>query len=511
MSMLWRWIRQAVLTRQSFNVAAIALVAVTLRFAHISRESLGYDETASWAYSTTLPSALHSEANKPPLFYVLLYFWTVVWGSSEFAMRSLSAIASTGVVLCVYIFSLELFGRKHATWTAIYCAVATFQIYYAQEARVYSLLMAFTVLQALFLWRALSSERESSQWTYYGLFSVFAALSLYSHYVSVFFLLGFSGFVVMRHPKQLWRFVAAVTIAMIVFAPWLLIAVKWTYSATTAAHPNFLPKPHIPLRFPQAYFSFLFGETLIPIDSESVSNIKQTLLGRWWVIALAVFSVGTLTSGIHRAARRYGDSFRYVLALATIPSLSALALSIAIPFFDRRYLSPASPFLYAVLVALGAALWKNKSGNVARRTMEIGALATFAVLVGLSLTMYYFDARLGKDQWREVAEFLETAPKVDSTIVVFDPDTFEKCYRYYGRRNLQTVGVPDDFSPSDATAGGALASMTRNMHSVFLVRSVNSHAAVLTALRRQYKQVERRFFPKANTIEVIRFIPNAAE
>lgn len=59
-------------------------------------------------------------------------------------------------------------------------------------------------------------------------------------------------------------------------------------------------------------------------------------------------------------------------------------------FFDRRYMSPASPLVYA---AIAAAVW--------------AAAGMYVSLLLIPLYYYYFVPRYGKEQWREAISYIE--------------------------------------------------------------------------------------------------------
>jgi len=142
--------RSAALPRILYNsdiacVSAICVFGGCIRFYHLSYLSLWGDEAFSrFYYQTGLyfmwTAGLHSESS-PPLYYMALGAWIHVFGSSEAALRSLSAVASTFAIFLVYRLGVELFDRRHAILAAALFALSATEIYYAQEARCYALLL----------------------------------------------------------------------------------------------------------------------------------------------------------------------------------------------------------------------------------------------------------------------------------------------------------------------------------------------------------------------------------
>src|SRR5262249_49597411 len=64
-------------------------------------------------------------------------------GDSEFALRSLSALAGLLTIACVYALGRALFSRGAGMIAALLVAVNAFSVYYGQEARMYAALALF--------------------------------------------------------------------------------------------------------------------------------------------------------------------------------------------------------------------------------------------------------------------------------------------------------------------------------------------------------------------------------
>ena len=82
----------------------------------------------------------------PPLYYWLLSLWTKVFGDSEIAMRSLSALWGLLLVWLVYQIASRLFDKRTALIAALFAAINPFLIAYSQEVRMYEQLAALAAL-----------------------------------------------------------------------------------------------------------------------------------------------------------------------------------------------------------------------------------------------------------------------------------------------------------------------------------------------------------------------------
>jgi mannosyltransferase len=168
--------------RSAAALAAITLVAGVLRFAALGHKSFWLDEAYTveivrHSFSGVLHGVWRTEST-PPLYYLLAWLWTHVFGTSEAGIRSFSALVSTATVPLVYLAGRELGSRGIGLGAALFIACNPFAVWYAQEARAYALLL---MLVALGLWcfaRAL--RNPSPSWVGYWAAASVAALA--THY-----------------------------------------------------------------------------------------------------------------------------------------------------------------------------------------------------------------------------------------------------------------------------------------------------------------------------------------
>ena len=83
------------------RVGLLSVLATFLRFYHLDDSSLWSDEGNTWAMLSAAlgPIAQAAAADiHPPGYYWALKLWTLLFGTSAFALRSFSAVA--GVLWC---------------------------------------------------------------------------------------------------------------------------------------------------------------------------------------------------------------------------------------------------------------------------------------------------------------------------------------------------------------------------------------------------------------------------
>lgn len=116
----------------------------------------------------------------PPLYYFLLHFWMKLFGTSEIAIRSLSVIFYWATVYVGFLFLSDVLKMKlkKAFFYTFFIAINPLLIYYAFEARMYSM---FAFLAALSFY-ALYKKNTF-------LYFLSTILGLYTHYFMILVLI----------------------------------------------------------------------------------------------------------------------------------------------------------------------------------------------------------------------------------------------------------------------------------------------------------------------------------
>jgi len=138
----------------------VSVLGGVLRFSELGSQSYWFDEsvTAGLLDSSLSDvfSSLSESESTPPLYYVMAWVWTQVFGAGEAGLRSLSALAGVGVIPLVWACGRELLSSRAGLAAAALVAINPMLIWYSQEARAYSLL---TLLVAASFWFFLRARR----------------------------------------------------------------------------------------------------------------------------------------------------------------------------------------------------------------------------------------------------------------------------------------------------------------------------------------------------------------
>lgn len=129
-----------------------------------------------------IPGVLRQDGS-PPLYYMLLNVWMDVFGRSEEETHLLSLGFALACVPAGLWAGWSLFGRRTGWFCAGLFAVNPFVTQYAQETRMYSLLMLLGLLATACFMHGFVFRRRG----YLPAFTVLVALMLYSHNWAIFF------------------------------------------------------------------------------------------------------------------------------------------------------------------------------------------------------------------------------------------------------------------------------------------------------------------------------------
>ena len=317
-----------------------ALVAVVVRF--LATGPLWLDEALS-VNIATLPLAELTEAlrhdGSPPLYYLLLAWWTDAFGEHVVAVRALSALTGVATIPAVWAFAREVTGSARVAWVAaLLLATSPFAMRYSAEARMYSLVM---LLVALGGWATARFLRRP-QWRTAAVMTLCSGLLLLTHYWSMYLLAVVGAWLLRRRD---WRAAGALAAGGLLFVPWLP---SFLYQLRHTGTP-WAPRPPLGAVFdavqewsgtgPVARLLFvlllLLGALGVFGAGRDPLRVELDLRGRPLGRRLAVVTFGTLLLGIVAGIVLHsGYAARYT-AVALVPFV-VLAASGTETLLDRR-------------------------------------------------------------------------------------------------------------------------------------------------------------------------------
>lgn len=206
----------------------IVLLALAIRVIGMQARPIWYDEAFAilfagkglnaMLYGTLAPTGNGSADIHPLGYYTFLWGWMELFGNSVIMARSFSILSSLGALLLVYKIADELFNKQTALISASLFAILPFQIHFAQEVRMYSLLTMWLMLAVWSFLRA-----RDGNWTWWLIFALASAAAQYTHNLAVIFLIPLALTpLFQRDWKTLRHLFLAGLGAVLLYLPWLM-------------------------------------------------------------------------------------------------------------------------------------------------------------------------------------------------------------------------------------------------------------------------------------------------
>lgn len=270
---------------------------------------------------------LGTRNNQAPLWWIQVWAWQRLAGTSEFAGRVNSVLWSMLTLSIVYQIGRSWFGERRFGWFAVaLLSVNSYFFIYALEMRMYALGMLVVALSMRFF-QAWISKKTPQLAVMYGL-SV--AVMLYTHYYLAFIVLAQAAYFLIFHILD-WRLVKqgfiAAGIALLAWLPGILVLYNQL-----------------------VFISFLdSGGLNIPTKKtnfETISDLAQLSSN-----GLAIVYIVLAILGLVALWRKTG--YRLALAWMLISTGLVFIINTEAPIYNVRYTSFMIP---SVAILLGAAI-----------------------------------------------------------------------------------------------------------------------------------------------------------
>lgn len=374
-----------------FVLAAILLIAGSVRFAGIGRDCLWFDElwhltisngrgsaqyripvdqyVASLPDHTSLATAeawwkipRRDDPNAhPPLYYFPLRLWRAAFGDAPATLRALSAILSIAAVAATFDLGRLSMGTSGGLWAAALLAVAPGQVEQAQEVRGYTLLLLLATLAASAALRGARAGPRGAAWPALVVLSM--PLLMFTHYFAAGACAAIAGYAVMTYRGRA-RAIVAIGVPLVALA-WIAAwapALRAMANALPDTADAFLNDPApAPALATAARLAALPARLMIgaPVNGWTVAAGMAAWAAAAWALArrpatrlpiLCLACTGTMLAALdwsratqHLSFTRYG--------LIASPGV-AVALAAATAALPRPWTAPARWGVLGLLAAL---------------------------------------------------------------------------------------------------------------------------------------------------------------
>jgi mannosyltransferase len=435
-------------------VVGLTLLAFALRLYAIDAKGIWWDESLSLFRAVhDVPYILSGRIDiqgvttidqHPPLYFVLLHGVLRLAGESDLALRWISLLAATLIVPLLYALGSRVADHRAGVWAALWGALSPFYLWYAQEARMYTLVTMLGLAATYCLWRA---SQSAHVWRWLGAYALVAAASVATHYMAaplvathalLALALGLPGRLGIR-PRWLWIGTAAVGLVAGLLA--------LDYASHLFAEP-------------------VYGRSFVPLSGILIDALNAYTLGisvrfrqvwPWELAYLAVFLVGvaaTIVAAIVAARRATGPGAPRPWAVAVLllgqillPIGALWVFSLRTSFYmGSRYIMVYSPSFY-----LGLGMGMRALHGRGRVLTTVAAIVLVAGMA-YSTQRYFGHAEYAaKEDHRGAAQLVTRLERPGDAIILTAPEN-EYAFRHYYRGALDIIPLP---YPPLAAASGA--------------------------------------------------------
>lgn len=476
-------------TSQKSIILGLTLLAFLLRAYRLEVQSYWIEE--AWTlYFAKLPlselwRSLLTEEPKPPFYYFTTLYWIKLVGDSEYGLRFFSLVFGVLAVPLTYRLGQALGDDRLGLLTALLVTIAPYQIWHSQEARMYSIFTAASVMSMwgfvkmlpdlTSFWKPVRSAHFWCWWLIYVLGTEGAILTHYHALVVI----GSQDLFLLLTWRRRWRsylpWAATLIVIFLLYAPWLLFG-----SALLQRFLHWLTQPTLWETYLRGVQAYTVGEYM-----------PQTKAIPLILVFVAIYVLGL----IYATRRRWGDwrgpeMLAFLLAYTLAPNLATwLYGELRTPVYFERYLIPVQiGFLLTVAMGILAIydlrFWildfrslskKSETSQLVspplprfRASLLFATLllATLLAINGYALWQHYFNPAYAKDDWRAVIRKIEDFELPDDAIIITG-DGGEKLFDYYYHGNLPLYLDFLSPTPTPDEARQRLAEISTGHHRVW--------------------------------------------
>ena len=390
-------------------VAALIVVGAALRFYGLNRQGFWYDEANSDLLVRhslgEMLGLLPATESTPPLYYVLAWFWTRLFGTGEAGLRSLSALFGVVLIPVAYTLGKAAVTRRVGLVLAALVAFNPMLIWYSQEARSYALLTLLSAVALLALVWALRAPEPRA----FALWALASSLALTTHYYAILVVAPMALWLLVQHGRRLG---AQIAVAMVAACGTALVPLALRQNAT--GHDHWISAHALGLRLSQILPQVVIGP-----------SAPERVLLKFIGFAAGAVALVLLAARADPVERRAGAQAAALVAVGFALNFALILLGYD-DLITRNLLALMVPVLLVLAAGLGA-----------RRASYLG-LVTAAVLCALGITAAVgvaSDQILQRPDWRPVARVLGPPPHGGGRVIVIER------YNFFLPLSLYTPGL----------------------------------------------------------------------
>ncbi|MHB8620419.1 MAG: glycosyltransferase family 39 protein [Chloroflexota bacterium] len=444
-----------------YSSIAVLLLAFGLRVYHLGFQATLSDDALGLMLAKLNPPRLFAVTATepfPPTFYLSLNLWTRLAGRTEFAGRYYSLAFSLLSVALMWVLGRQVLARRAGLIGAFLLAINPFDIFFAQEVRMYSLVTCFCLGSSLFAhrlifsgsspWRGFRRWTGRGPWIGYTLFSLAAAMT---HAFSLFVLLAQNVVAFLAGPRAggwLRRWAASQFVVTLAFAIWAALVV----SKLGAYRNALVSAPPLPVMLWRSFSAYALAFSPPVGAARFLPDVLTALAlaGLAWLVRLSWAKGGrpTIPDGRQPALAR--QSLLFLACYLLVPFVTVWAISAVKPIYYERYmligLPPFLLFASAGLMALVSSFERpsrRATGRGARQVAPLILTAAAVLLVAVPtaahLKSYYRTPVYARGtDMRALASYVSS---VRNPVVITNVAPGDPLYAYYLPANVPVAST----------------------------------------------------------------------
>jgi mannosyltransferase len=453
----------------------IVWVAFSLRLYRLDAQELWGDESVSvGARRLSETQVLLGKTDvHPPLYFFTLREAMLPFGTSLFAIRFVSAFWGVLVVPLVYRIGKRAMSEPVGALAALLAAVSALQVFYSQEARMYTMATAWA---AASLWCTVELLRPSlsspprrggergGAWIAFILTSL---IGMYTHYFVAFVVIaeGLALLWAARRDRRMFiRLAVATAIVGMVYAPW--IPIQRSYAMTQAYTRWNLLTPGVLVE--------VVRQTLISwsVVAYNVVPTKMFPGADWGTVVVAAFALVGAVAAIRAPSAQRIEAVLMPLCAAVVLVLG-WAINPILPVFQDRYLMIGTP-AYWVLVGAGLnwisdlRLPTSDFRPLISKVLLAAGIVTVLAPQALALRAWFTDPSFVKGEYGKAMTFVSTRAQ-PGDILLLNNYIQWGLFDYYRPANVQAKLVPTEALGSEARTDAELEKLVAGKTRAWLV------------------------------------------
>ena len=391
-------------TKNKLLIFCIGLFVLNfiLKFIFISSTDIGLDEPFTLFHAQKNVSdiiELPKTDIHPPLHILIIHFWVNLFGTGIVSARFLSVLFSALAAVAIFLTGKRFFSFKTGLIASLIFTASTIEMFYAHDARVYSIFI-FLSISNLFLFLRIIDSGKDKGIKLQILFSIVNILLCYLH---------FFGFVILFaeallcllisqyrvHFKIIFLSISAVLLSFSWYIPIILDRFKAT------SHGNWIPEPLM-----SDLYTMIWRFSNVPIIAVTfIAILLFTTIFKW-----------------KQSNSETNSKFKTLLILFSICYFGLFIISWIIPVFVDRYLLFTSIYFY-LLISYSLV---NLTSNV-----KLNLIIAFVPVTIMFATL---DLKKGKrTKTNAMTEFV--SPMMEEPVsVIITPVWFDVNFTYYYNR-----------------------------------------------------------------------------